>query len=82
MHACGFLFFLEKKSHAPFKFNYNFWWLVGPQTSKDRDVGVCVTGVRGERVLLVGNQDMLQECRQEPVHPSVFLLSSAVFGAV
>jgi hypothetical protein len=42
----------------------------------------CVTGVpRGERVLFVGNQDMRQECRQDPVYPSVFLLSSALFGA-
>jgi hypothetical protein len=42
-----------------------------------------VIGVpRGERVLFPGNQDMRQECHQEPVYAFVFLLSSAVFGAV
>ena len=36
--------------------------------------------VVGTDQTLHATQDMCQECRQEPVHPSVFLLSSAVFG--
>ena len=44
--ACMWIFFsFEKKSHAPFKFIYNFWWLVGPETSERPGCGRIVLQV-------------------------------------